>query len=124
MTCTPGRRGHLWQGRFYSCPLGPSRLIDALAYVDLNPVRASLAERADAYRWSSAAAHIARRDPSGLLDLFAWSDIDRDYAGTIANWAALLASRPLTRCLRREIQAATRHGRPWGAAVGSAAVSS
>ncbi len=39
------RSGHLWQNRFYSCPLGPSRLATALAYVDLNPVRAGLVER-------------------------------------------------------------------------------
>jgi putative transposase len=36
------RSGHLWQNRFYSCPLGPSHLATALAYVDLNPVRARL----------------------------------------------------------------------------------
>jgi putative transposase len=34
------RSGHLWQNRFYSCPLGSSQLVRALAYVDLNPVRA------------------------------------------------------------------------------------
>jgi putative transposase len=36
------RSGHLWQNRFYSCPLGASHLVRALAYVDLNPVRAGL----------------------------------------------------------------------------------
>jgi putative transposase len=29
--------GHLWQNRFNSCPLGPSHLATALAYVDPNP---------------------------------------------------------------------------------------
>jgi len=37
------RRGHLWQNRFYSCTLGPSHLVAAPAYADLNPVRAALA---------------------------------------------------------------------------------
>jgi len=36
------RSGHLWQNRFYSCPLGPTHLVAALAYVDLNQVRAGL----------------------------------------------------------------------------------
>ena len=32
--------GHVWQGRFYSCPLDESHLWAALRYVELNPVRA------------------------------------------------------------------------------------
>jgi hypothetical protein len=31
--------GHVWQGRFYSCPLDVSHLWKALRYVELNPVR-------------------------------------------------------------------------------------
>jgi putative transposase len=38
--------GHLWQNRFYSCPLGSAHLATALAYVDLNPMRAGLATNA------------------------------------------------------------------------------
>lgn len=34
------RNGHVWQGGFFSCSLGPDHLVRALAYVDLNPVRA------------------------------------------------------------------------------------
>ncbi|MBZ5597354.1 MAG: transposase [Acidobacteriia bacterium] len=34
--------GHVWQGRFYSCPLDESHLWKALRYVELNPVRAAL----------------------------------------------------------------------------------
>jgi putative transposase len=32
--------GHVWQGRFYSCPLDPPHLWTALRYAELNPVRA------------------------------------------------------------------------------------
>ena len=39
-----GRTGHLWQNRFYSCPLGRTHLLRALLYVDLNPLRAGLKE--------------------------------------------------------------------------------
>ena len=103
------RSGHLWQNRFYSCPLGDAHLLEALAYVDLNPVRARLADRAEAYRWSSAAAHIVHADPHELLDDWIWSDIDRGH-----DWRDLLASRPLSATAARALRYATRHGRPLG----------
>jgi putative transposase len=34
--------GHVWQGRYYSCPLDESHLWEALRYTELNPVRARL----------------------------------------------------------------------------------
>ena len=40
-----GRSGHLWQNRFYSAPMDRGHVLRALRYVDLNPVRARLAER-------------------------------------------------------------------------------
>ncbi|MBY0373100.1 MAG: transposase, partial [Bryobacteraceae bacterium] len=49
--------GHLWQGRFYSVPCDPDHAITALAYVERNPLRAKIVERAELYPWSSAAAH-------------------------------------------------------------------
>ena len=57
-----GWRGHLWQGRFASFPLDDAHLYLAARYVELNPVRARLAERPEAYRWSSARAHLRGRD--------------------------------------------------------------
>ena len=49
--------GRLWQGRFFSCPLDEQHLWAAVRYVERNPVRAGLVERAEDYPWSSAAAH-------------------------------------------------------------------
>jgi putative transposase len=49
--------GHVWQGRYYSCPLDEHHLWEALRYTELNPVRASLVTRAECWNWSSAAAH-------------------------------------------------------------------
>jgi putative transposase len=34
------QRGHLWQGRFYSCVLDESHLMLASRYIERNPVRA------------------------------------------------------------------------------------
>jgi putative transposase len=54
--------GHLWQGRFVSFPMDEAYLLTAARYVELNPVRAGLARRAQDYPWSSAAAHLAGQD--------------------------------------------------------------
>ena len=56
-----GWRGYLWQGRFASFPLDGGHLVAAARYVELNPVRARLVERAENWPWSSARAHLARR---------------------------------------------------------------
>ena len=51
------RTGHLWQDRYFSSPLDSNHYLNAVRYVELNPVRAAIAERAESYEWSSAAAH-------------------------------------------------------------------
>jgi putative transposase len=66
------RSGHLWQGRFYSCPLDERHLWLALKYIELNPVRARLCRRAWRYEWSSAAAHTDESAKSDLLNLPCW----------------------------------------------------
>ncbi len=60
--------GRLWQGRFFSCPLDAEHLWAAVRYVERNPVRAGLVDRAEAYRWSSAAAHCGLREEAVLSD--------------------------------------------------------
>ena len=55
-------RGYLFQGRFASCPLDEHYLLAAVRYVELNPLRAGLAERAWQYPWSSARAHVSGSD--------------------------------------------------------------
>ena len=67
-----GRRGHLWQDRFFSCPLDETYFWNAVLYTERNPVRARLARQAWVYPWSSAAAHVGGLDPAGLLDLNDW----------------------------------------------------
>jgi len=49
------RRGSFWGERFQSSLLGDSQsLLEALLYVELNPLRAGLVERPEDWRWSSA----------------------------------------------------------------------
>ena len=80
-----GRSGHLWQNRFYSCPLDARHGWLALRYVESNPVRAGLAGQAWEYKWSSASPHVAGKDDSGLLDMEVW----RAYGGA-REWRAVL----------------------------------
>jgi putative transposase len=64
--------GHVWQGRYYSCPLDPPHLWAALRYTELNPVRAGMIAGPDEYRWSSAAAHCGAHHSDILLDIEPW----------------------------------------------------
>lgn len=63
--------GHVWQGRFYSCPLDSEHLWIALRYVERNPVRAKLADEAQSWEWSSAPVH-CRNTLDEHLDLELW----------------------------------------------------
>jgi putative transposase len=102
-----GRSGHLWQNRYFACSLGPGHLWAALAYVEMNPVRARLVERPGDYRWSSAAAHLGKPDTSRMVDMEWWR---REYDGK--DWEQTLGgsdgdqSALLRRC--------TYAGRPFG----------
>ena len=103
-----GRTGHLWQARFYSCVLGPTHLTNALCYVERNPVRAGIADRAWRYQWSSAAAHVgAEPDRTGLLDLAEWRRWQNPDA-----WREGLI-RMQDDALLAEIRSKTHRGRPF-----------
>lgn len=54
--------GHLWQGRFFSSALDERYLRAAVRYVERNPLRAGIVEKAEDYKWSSAAAHCGKRE--------------------------------------------------------------
>ena len=100
-----GRTGHLWQNRYFACPLGPAQVRRALVYVDCNPIRAGMVEAATDYPWSSAAAHAGGADPTGILD----GDWQR-LAGISGNWGDLLRDAGRD----RELEACTYSGRPFG----------
>lgn len=70
-----GRSGHLWQNRFFSCPLGREHFWQALRYTEQNPVRSKIVRKAWKYQWSSAAAHLSGRDTSGMLDISYWKKV-------------------------------------------------
>lgn len=51
------RTGHFWQGRFGCVAMDEAHLVAAMAYVTLNPVRATLVDRAEDWPWSSIHAY-------------------------------------------------------------------
>jgi len=102
------RCGHLWQSRFYSCPMDDSHLWTALQYVERNPVRAGLVESPERYEWSSASAHLGGRDKWNLLDMDFWA-----HSGGVENWALLLG-QPEESKLLKALRKATYAGAPFG----------
>lgn len=107
---TQGRSGHLWQNRFYSCPLDEAHEHSASAYVELNPVRAGMTETPWDYPWSSAAAHCGLGgDASGLLDVDRWFQIY-----SIESWRETLTAIGESDGTLERIRMHTRSGRPLG----------
>ena len=105
-----GRSGHLWQNRFYSCPLSERHLWVALRYVEANPVRAGIAARAEQYLWSSAAVHLGEKEPDrpGALDMEFWQR-----AGGVATWREMHDSADGEHQLNL-LRRCTYAGRPFG----------
>jgi len=107
--------GHLWQNRFFSCPLEEAHLRAALLYVDRNPVRARLVAEAQDWRWSSARVHTDPAAHDVLLDWEweAWMERARLGTWVHEDWkAALTTSSPDEEL--GQIRRATRLGEPLG----------
>jgi hypothetical protein len=65
-----GRKGFFWGKRFKSVLVeNGDTLINCLAYIDLNPVRAGLVERPEDYRWCSLAYHVQTGNKDDFLSL-------------------------------------------------------
>ena len=100
------RSGHLWQNRFFSCPLDERHCWQACIYVERNPVRARMVRLAWRYPWSSAAAHAGEIAPEQCLDMAAWKDLceTRGWRGEL--------QRPEDEAAVRRLRGATHTGRP------------
>jgi putative transposase len=100
--------GHVWQGRYFSCPLDRSHLWAALRHVERNPVRAGMVARPDEHAWSSAGAHCGGLDERGLVDLDFWKA-----EWTEASWRRFLSEQTDEAEMER-IRTNTHSGRPLG----------
>jgi len=64
------RRGYFWGDRFKSVIVeNGETLINCLAYIDLNPLRAGIVERPEDYRWNSLGYHIQTNNMDDFLSL-------------------------------------------------------
>ena len=97
--------GHLWQGRSRAfCIQEDSHLLTVLRYVERNPVRAGLVERAEQWPWSSARFWGVDARPLYL------------HAGPVArpaNWLTDV-NQPLTVSELPELRTCVNRGRPYG----------
>ena len=64
------RKGFFWSERFKSVIVDNGEtLINCLAYIDLNPIRAGLVEKPEDYRWSSIGYHVQANNKENFLSL-------------------------------------------------------
>ena len=65
-----GRKGFFWSERFKSVIVDHGEtLINCLAYIDLNPVRAGITKRPEGYRWCSLGYHVQAKNAEGFLSM-------------------------------------------------------
>jgi putative transposase len=103
-----GWRGFLWQGRFASCPMDDAHMMACARYIELNPVRAHLAPTPEAWKWSSARAHLGG-EADGLTAVAALGD-------QVDDWRQFLDAG-LDADTLAAIRAGERTGRPLGSAA-------
>jgi putative transposase len=93
-------QGHLWQGRFFSCPVQPEYAAIVARYIELNPVRANLCQDPSDYAWSSAkysCGYSEQRSPAAVQ---------------VGNWAEFLAAGD--GCDLTSVRKHGASGRPFG----------
>ena len=64
------RKGFFWSDRYKSVIVDNGEtLINSLAYIDLNPVRAGIVSKPEEYRWASLGYHVQRKNDDRFLSL-------------------------------------------------------
>lgn len=97
--------GHLYQGRFKSFPVqGDEHFLTVCRYVEANPVRAGLVDRAADWPWGG---YYARGDGDKPFTLATWP------VARPRNWSATV-NRNLRANTLDQLRLSTNRGRPWG----------
>lgn len=100
-----GTEGRVWQGRYKSFPVQTDGYLRRLVrYVERNPVRASLVDRAERWPWSSLAWSEERR--CAALGAYVPEAVARDWRKRV--------NQPETRAELAAIRACVRRNRPFG----------
>jgi putative transposase len=99
--------GHLYQGRFKSFPVeSDDHFLTMVRYVERNPLRANLVERAQDWRWSSLWRHLS--GDKELAKLLSDWPIERP-----RHWLKQV-NQPLTECELTAIRRCLQRGAPFG----------
>lgn len=97
--------GHVWQGRFKAFPVQTDEhFLTVLRYVERNPLRAGLVERAEAWRWNSLAVRALETPPT----ILAPSPVKLP-----RNWTQLV-NRPQTDAEVQAVRRSIERGAPFG----------
>src|SRR5208337_4638176 len=100
-----GRTGRLWENRYFSCPVDKDTYLWAVVrYIERNPARAKMVNRAEDWKWSSARTH-ATGIPDKTIRLFDWLDTSQRF-----DYAKFLNEEDNDERIRK----ATSTGRPYG----------
>jgi len=103
--CRYGTSGRVWQGRFKAFPIEQdAHLLRVLRYVERNPLRAGLVDRAEDWRWSSLPTW-RRGDPPPFWDP---GPVQRP-----ANWEAWV-NEPLTETELERVRQSVNRQMPYG----------
>lgn len=95
--------GHIWQGRFKAPPIQQDHhLLTVMRYVERNPLRAGMVDRAEAWRWSSLPGRLRNTEPAAECPV----SLPRD-------WVELV-NQPLTAAELSAVRESLRRGRPYG----------
>ena len=101
-------RGHLYQGRYKSFPIQDDRhLLTVIRYVERNPLRAKLVDRAQEWRWASLARREDKREAEVRPRLAKWP-LRRP-----RDWAQMVDT-PLSATELEAVRLCTQRGRPYG----------
>lgn len=111
-----GRQGPNWEGRYFTSPMDDAHTLDAIRYIERNPVAAQLVDVAWEWPWSSAAFHAGMGPRPQLLNL----DL-RPKGTTPQQWREALL-RANTDDFRSRFKLATSSGRALGQADWAAAI--
>lgn len=100
--------GHVWQGRYKAFPIqADDHLLTVLRYVERNPLRAGLVDRAEQWRWSSLSLRSQRPPPT---------IVSPSPVKLPRNWVAQV-NRPQTEAEVAAVKRSLERGTPLGNAV-------
>jgi putative transposase len=103
--------GHLYQGTFTSFPVeSDEHLLTVCRYVERNPVRAGLVDRAESWAWGSARVRLLKPPQPRPFDLAAWPIAVPD------DWEQCV-NAPLTDADLDACRLSVTRGRPFGGPV-------